>query len=563
MEQQIKNSRKIPLGARDPVQREYMEQQRKLRHDTIRHATLLSYGKELIDSMNVDVPDRDRLVCRSKETYTRPYEIRWYADDAGLVTPVCVFPNGKQIPAVWAPLPGAQTAFLRSTAFEVLLAGNRGPGKTDVLFMDYLAGVGRGWGAEWRGIIFRQTYPQLQDLAVKTKKWIPRIFPNARYNKVEHTWTFEDGEQLLLRYMRSSEDYWNYHGHAYPWIGWEELCTWPDDKCYTVMMSCCRSAHPGMPRSYRSTANPYGVGHNWVKTRFKLPHMFGQIQHNYGKGMERLALEAHLKENPILLYSDPDYVNKVRAAARNPSEEAAWVDGSWDITAGGIFDDLWDGKIHVVPTVPAHLIPKGWRIDRSFDWGSSKPFSVGFWAESNGEPFTHNGHTYGVVKGDVYRIGEWYGWSGTRNEGVRLPVDEIARGIVDRLSDMGIKDRCLPGPADDNIFDDTHGVSMAKTMQNNGVKWTKADKGPGSRKQGWEQMRIMLRNAKPGLEGGRDSPGLFVFSNCEQFIATVPVLPRCHRDLDDVDTDAEDHIADETRYRLRRRTRKAEQREGL
>ena len=61
--------------------------------------------------------------------------------------------------------------------------------------------------------------------------------------------------------------------------------------------------------------------------------------------------------------------------------ERAWLFGDWDITAGGMFDDLWDASVHVVQPFE---IPGTWYLDRSFDWGSSKPYSVGWWAESDG-----------------------------------------------------------------------------------------------------------------------------------------------------------------------------------
>ena len=49
----------------------------------------------------------------------------------------------------------------------------------------------------------------------------------------------------------------------------------------------------------------------------------------------------------------------------------------------------------------------------------------------------------------------------------------------------------------------------------------------------------------------RENPGLFVFDTCTAFIETLPVLPRDEKDMDDVDTDAEDHVADEVRYFVR------------
>jgi hypothetical protein len=52
-----------------------------------------------------------------------------------------------------------------------------------------------------------------------------------------------------------------------------------------------------------------------------------------------------------------------------------------------------------------------------------------------------------------------------------------------------------------------------------------------------------------GSGSSREEAGLFVFDTCKQFIETVPSIPRDQRDMDDVDTDCEDHIADESRYR--------------
>lgn len=107
--------------------------------------------------------------------------------------------------------------------------------------------------------------------------------------------------------------------------------------------------------------------------------------------------------------------------------------------------------------------------------------------------------------------------------------------------------RVDPGPADTSIFDEENGVCIATDMENVGVKWTRANKSPGSRKQGWEKLRSLLTAS---MQKPMEDPGLFVFSTCRQFIRTVPVLPRSDRDPDDVDTAAEDHVADEVRYRV-------------
>ena len=57
---------------------------------------------------------------------------------------------------VWAPFPGAQKRFMTCPAWECLLHGNRGGGKTDVLLMDFAQGVGVGYGADYRGLLLRE-----------------------------------------------------------------------------------------------------------------------------------------------------------------------------------------------------------------------------------------------------------------------------------------------------------------------------------------------------------------------------------------------------------------------
>jgi hypothetical protein len=64
-------------------------------------------------------------------------------------------------------------------------------------------------------------------------------------------------------------------------------------------------------------------------------------------------------------------------------------------------------------------------------------------------------------------------------------------------------------------------------------------------------MRRRLKASLPSRQGEpMEEPGLFVFDTCRHFIRTLPMLPRSERDPEDVDTNAEDHIADEARYRL-------------
>jgi intein/homing endonuclease len=568
---------------------------------------------------------------------------------------------------------------------------------TDALLMDFAQHVGKGYKAEWRGLLLRQTFPQLRDVMTKAQKWFPMLFgvDRVRYNDTNHTWTWSSGESLRFAYGAKESDYWNYHGFNWPWLGFEELTTWHDPGFYKKMFSCCRSDCPNIPKKIRSTTNPNGCvpfgevltnrgwiriqdvktgdvvlstrpdgslcevrvsatikkhycgnminshgmvftedhrlplladngkihelkyfyelhgkveirssattsvvlntenitkqpfsgevycltvpgtetffirqngcvwlsgnsGHNWVKARFHLPVAPGQI---YGKLIEepgvpeRIAVHGCLDENRILLTADPGYKDRIRAAAKNPSELAAWLYGSWDIVAGGMFDDIWDPTRHVVPNFHP---PSSWRVDRSFDWGSTKPFSVGWWAESDGTDLRlPNGRVCSTVRGDLFRIAEWYGWNGQPNEGLKMLDIDIAKGIIEREIKLEIHNRCKAGPADAGIFKTENGVCIAKQLMQpvliNGeyrrLSFVSSNSAPGTRKVGWDLMRQRLLSAAPRV-GRREFPGLFICKGCDQTLRTLPVAPRDEDNLDDVDSDCEDHAIDEIRYRV-------------
>jgi len=318
-------------------------------------------------------------------------------------------------------------------------------------------------------------------------------------------------------------------------------------------------------------------GHNWCKKRFIDAAPMGKLVKNVvnvfnprtQKREDIIKTQVHIfgsyRENK---YLSPEYVASLETIDE-PNKRRAWLMGDWDVVAGGMFDDLWDTKTHVV--IP-FKVPTSWRIDRSFDWGSSHPFSVGWWAESDGSNVVLNdGSVMSTIRGDIFRIAEWYGWNGRPNEGLRMLGEEIAKGIIERELTMGIYTRVHPGPADSSIYDVENGNSIAASMLKNvniagknypGVSWIRADKSPGSRVAGWEKMRLYLKNAKKQhpLDGDgkpirsellpREKPGIFIFNICKQFMDLVPTLPRDEVKPDDLDTESEDHIADETRYKL-------------
>lgn len=515
---------------------------------------------------------------------------------------------------VWRPLKGSQTLALGFPGNVILFHGTRGPGKTDAQLFRFRRKVGLGYGRHWRGIIFDREYKNLDDLVSKSMRWFPNIGrpadrPRFLSSKSDYRWVWPTGEELLFRAVKRPTDYWAYHGQEFPFIGWNELTKYPTDELYEMMMSCNRSSfrpqdHPftidgdifnatgrvvrvgekerravlyqlaEMPLEVFATCNPHGPGHNWVKKRFinaaprgtvlrKVINVFNpRTQQREDVVKTQVHLFGSYREN---IYLSPEYVAELESI-QDKNKRKAWLGGSWDIVAGGMFDDVWDSDYHIIAPF---AIPHNWKLDRSFDWGSSAPFSVGWWAESDGSDVQMPDGTWrSTVRGDLFRIAEWYGTTGRANEGLRMLANDIAAGITEREIAMGIYGRVKAGPADSSIYSVENGNSIAADMARQvkvngkpfkGILWLRADKSPGSRKVGWERLRTYLKNALPqyvrNVEGKpvrvpRERPGMYIFNRCKHFIDLFPVLPRDEEDMDDVDTDAEDHIGDDARYRI-------------
>ena len=465
----------------------------------------------------------------------------------------------------WKPHPGKQEIFMKCPVWEALLHGNRGGGKTDVLLMDYAQGVGVGYGSDYRGLLLREATTELGDVIAKSKKWFPRMFPGCKYNGSKKEWTCPAGETLWLNYAEVESDYDQYHGHEYPWIGWEELTNHPMPTVYLKLISCNRSSNPNIPKKYRSTCNPNGPGHGWVKARFidavaesrvlredvevELPDTDGKFVKKILQ-VTRTHLFLDLQENTTLLNADPLYRAKLKQmTADNDLLEKAWIHGSWDLIIGGFFTDVWVPKIHILENFP---LPKSWSIYRSFDWGSSKPWSVTYFAEANGEqPHASFGLPH-FPKDSVIVINEIYGWNGKVNEGDMATSDKIAERVLamDAAIQLMYGIKVTPGPADTSIYEVKDGKSVGTNLEKYGCYWTRAYKGSGSRISGWNIIRTMLSASKRKLQ---EHPHLYFFRAAAHHLRTLPMMQRDKKKPEDIDSDLEDHAMDSMRYGITRK----------
>lgn len=440
---------------------------------------------------------------------------------------------------VWKPQP-QQAKFMARPEDEALYGGAAGGGKSDALVMEATRQVNIPY---YKGLILRKTFPQLSELIDKSLNYYSRAFPGAKYNASTHTWTFPSGAKIIFGSMNTSQAKYNYQGQAFDFIGFDELTHFTYDE-YIYLVSRNRPNGPGTRCYIRATANPGGIGHGWVKDRFitaappmttiwedvSIVHPDG---HTEVQKKSRVFVPSTVFDNKILMANDPNYV--ARLASMGEAEKKALLYGDWDSYSGQYFA-FKDDPSHYEDRKWTHVInpfdiPSHWTLTRSFDWGYHHPFSCGWWAISGSDDFT---------EGCAYRILEYYGCTKTPNTGVEMVPDDVFAEIHRIESEHPwLKGKHINGVADPAIWNAQTGVSIAETAANHGVYFTPGD---NARIPGWLQVKWRLNFDSNGY------PMMYVFKNCKAFRRTIPTLIYDEHKVEDLNTDGEDHIADETRY---------------
>jgi hypothetical protein len=449
---------------------------------------------------------------------------------------------------LWAPQPGPQTAMIACPVFELFYGGARGGGKTDGMLGDWLDHSST-YGEAAVGVFFRRTYKQLSEVIARSHQLFPKI--GAEWNGERAEWKMPDvgrgRARLLFRHLERDADAENYQGHNYTRVYIEEATNFPSAAPINKLRATVRSTTPGVRVGMRLTGNPGGPGHAWVKKRYIDPAPEGYqilveefVNPWTGKkiGLERVFIPAKLVDNVLLMENQPTYIAQLQQTGSKQLVDA-WLMGKWDMIAGAFFTEFSPDR-HVLPASAMNTIPQHLLMFRALDWGFARPFSVGWYALSDG---TWEVPGFGPIQeGALVKIREWYGCTGTPNEGIRIDAGLVARGIkaIDRALLDGHGLRVRYGVADPAIFARDGGPSIAETMFSDGVTWNRAD---NEREAGWQQVRHRLT-------GNVGVPLLYFLETCDDTLRTLPVLQ--HGTLasrnEDVDTDGEDHAADELRY---------------
>ena len=396
-----------------------------------------------------------------------------------------------------------QDLFIHSEAFETLFGGAAGGGKSYGQLVDAL--IYALTYEKSKQIIFRRTFPDLERSIIRTSL---EIYPKqiASYNSSKHTWTFQNGSIIDFGYIDNEMDVYQYQSAEYDVIRFDEL-THFTEYMYVYMISRCRGAN-GYPKRIKSSTNPGGVGHIWVKERFVDIGPSGEIHEcrlETGEINTRIFIPSFVTDNKFLMDKDPDYVKRLDALPEK--ERKALKEGNWDIFDGQYFKDF-DRSVHVIEPF---MIPEEWDKYRTLDYGLD--MTACYWIAIDPE-------------GYEYCYKELYQSD--------LIISEASMKILELNGDDKIK--CTYAPPDMwNRRNDT-GRSAAEIFRENGIPLTRSS---NSRVPGWyavqEHLKIEERRDEQTGETIRRSKLRF-FNTCLNILRTLPMIQRDEKNPNDVAT---------------------------
>lgn len=388
-----------------------------------------------------------------------------------------------------------QQAFTDSQAFETLFGGAAGGGKSYGQLVDGLLYALKY--PKSKQIIFRTTFADLEKSLIRTSM---DLYPLsiADYNSSKHTWKFKNGSIVDFGYIQYEKDVYQYQSAEYDVIRFDEL-THFTEFMYTYMISRCRGANP-YPKCIKSSTNPGGVGHNWVKERFidiGAPNVIHTCKLETGETTTRIFIPSLVQDNKFMLTYDPDYIKRLDALPEK--ERRALKYGDWDIFDGQFFTEF-KRDIHVIEPFE---IPKDWYIYFVMDYGLDK--LAGYWIAVD-----YNNNAY--VFREVYES--------------NLLVSQ-ARDKIKEMTNEPIYLYLAP-PDLWNRHKET-GKSTADIFEEGDITLYKTN---NDRIQGWLQMKEWLKPYKD--EQGCMTAKLKIFNTCKNLIRCLPQVQHDEKRVGDI-----------------------------
>ena len=440
-------------------------------------------------------------VLTESDTKELPDQIQKHLDETGSY--VAFMPNE-----------GPQTNFLAAGEKDVLYGGAAGGGKSFAMLIDPLRYCHI---SEHRALILRRSMPELRELIDKSRELYPRAFKGAKFKEVEKLWQFPSGAKIEFGFLERDADVYRYQGQAYSWIGFDEITHLPTEFGWNYLASRLRTTNPAIKTYLRCTANPGGVGAQWVKKRYvesSEPNT-SFVGHD---GLTRKFIPARLQDNPHLA-EDGEYERMLQSLPAIQRKQL--LEGNWDIAEGAAFAEF-DPSIHVVPPFE---IPSWWERVKSIDYGYAAE-SCCLWAAIDPEDKTI------IIYRELYR-------KGLTGEALGDTITEMEEDEIKSIA--GILDTAAWARTGYT------GPTIGEILVNKGHKLRRADK---NRIAGKTQIHEHLRQ-----DTGTGRPKLQILNTCVNLVKELQGIPLSKTNPEDVDTHASDHAYDALRYLIMSRPR--------
>lgn len=429
-----------------------------------------------------------------------------------------------------------QKLFLTDNHRNVAFGGARGGGKSWAVRIKSILLALKHKGI--RICIVRRTYPELIENHIKPLRELLQCGSKdsaAKYNDSRKEMKFVNGSEILFRYCNAEKDLNNFQGVQFDVIFIDEA-TQLKQEWIEKIGACVRGVNSFPKRTYY-TMNPGGASHGYFKRLF--------IDRKFEKGEyadDYSFIQSLVTDNEALMKENPEYIKQLEKLP--PKLREAWLNGRWDVFEGAFFEEFrvtpepqacHDAGITEEEALQEHRwthvikpfdIPQSWKIYRSYDFGSGKPFSFGWWAVD--------------YENIAYRILEFYGCTGTPNEGIKwTPREQFEKAAEIEREHPFLKGRRIQGVADPSIWDGSRGIAIVEEAEKQGIFF---EKGVNDRIPGWMQVHERLRFDENG------KAMMYIFDNCKDAIRTIPLMMYDEHKPEDLDSDLEDHICDEVRY---------------
>jgi hypothetical protein len=390
------------------------------------------------------------------------------------------------------------------------------------------------YGESYHGLYIRKTYKGVTDFEGICRKVFRSLCPGSRYNKTEKTWTFKNGATLELNQLEHEKDYDKFQGRSFTDLIVDECGQYSSPRILDLLLSNLRG-EAGLNLTRTLIANPGGVGHGWILKRYISGRNPGELYVDSETERECVTLLSTYLDNPRI--DQEKYRQSLISSTANDEElQRAYVDGDWNIARGAFFASVLEKSRSLVPRWRS--LPPNWLHFLGMDYGTSSPCAIYLTAISPG------GEWQGIYypRGSVVLVDELYlSHPKDLSKGLYLTIPEQSERIKVFCQRWNISPLNGQSIADDACFSMDGRASIADDFLRAGVRWKRA--GKGDRLPGWEHLRTLMRQA-----GDRELPGLYVSESCKAWWELMPLVPRDEKNPWDVDTKANDHAADATRY---------------